>query len=582
MAFGIKKLLKKITPGESQAEPAESETTPKTKKDSSTKSSSVQATQSNTKTGAKAAASSKTGVDSQTDEQTEVQPKTTSKSTKTKSSKKEEKAMTTENVTPSAGTIRHEFVEVAADLLAKPSALCDLVEAQGGKAVLVFCNNPSDTDFVEVILKKRGISAVKLIGFVAPEKLEKTQERVKSADLAAVVITDVAARGLDFSLFPVVVNYSLPADPEAYNIRSAVGHPGDRVAVSIVSPLDFANFHQLKTSTTFEFIKREPPSKEDLAKAKLCKVKTSAQAKCAALDPALSELAKQIGKDSDSIGIIAYLLQNLFEVVPQLQSQVDKLSWERENLDHGEDDIGQDGQGQPRGGRGDRDSRGGRYDSRGGRDQRGGQGRDRGQGGRGGYENRGPNDRDGRGNRDNRGGDRDRSDNGRGRPNLQQDSQPDGQEFEGRELDNRDNGRRFDDRDEGGDRDGGRRRREDRRPPPPQKIRDDRLYIGRGEKDGLDEAEFASLLKEHCGIEKDQLKRFLLRKNYAFADLPEGLGAEVTQKLDGVSSKAGSLYVAKATQVVTVIENQETQDSSNEGENSDSEENFDGEEQPVA
>ena len=537
MAFGIKKLLKKISPTEESAEesqqPVKSRSSVKSAKESGSK--------------AQKASSAEDDATSEI-EDTESKAKAANKSVKTKSGKKEEKSMTTQENVPASG-IRHEYVEVAADLLAKPSALCDLVEAQGGRAVLVFCNNPSDTDFVEVILKKRGISAVKLIGFVAPEKLESTQSKVKSSDLAALVVTDVAARGLDFSLFPVIVNYSLPSDPDVYNTRAAIDQPGDRTAVSIVSPLDIANFHNLKTSTAFEFIQRQPPSKEDLAKAKLFKVKMAAQAKGAVLDPSLSELAKQIGKDSDSTTIIAYLLQNLFEVVPQLQSQVDKLAWERDNFDHENDGMN----GQP-----SRDQRG-NYDSRGGRG-----GRDRGQqGGRGGYDNR--NSSETRGERAARG---ERNDGGRSRQ-PQRDSQAEGQE------DNRHNGRRYEDRNEGETReDSGRRRREERRPPPPQKVRDDRLYIGKGEKDGLSQAEFVSLLKEHCGIEQEQLKRFLLRKNYAFADLPEGLGADVVQKLDGVESKAGSLYVAKATQVVTVIENQE---SSNDSENSDTETNFEGE-----
>lgn len=540
MAFGIKKLLKKISPTEDGSE----ESQQSVKSRSSIKS----AKESSSKT---QKASNAEDASETENEDIESKSKAANKSVKTKSGKKEEKPMTTqENISVSG--IRHEYVEVAADLLAKPSALCDLVEAQGGRAVLVFCNNPSDTDFVEVILKKRGISAVKLIGFVAPEKLESTQEKVKSSDLAALVVTDVAARGLDFSLFPVIVNYSLPSDPDVYNTRAAVGQPGDRTAVSIVSPLDIANFHNLKTSTGFEFTQRQPPSKEDLAKAKLFKVKMAAQAKGAVLDPSLSELAKQIGKDSDSTAIIAYLLQNLFEVVPQLQSQVDKLAWERDNFDHESD--GMNGHGQP-----GRDQRG-NYDSRGGR----GSGRDRGQqGGRGGYDNRGSSDS--RGDRPSRG---ERNDGGRSRQ-PQRDSQTEGQE------DNRNSGRRYEERNEGENReDSGRRRREERRPPPPQKVRDDRLYIGKGEKDGLSQAEFVSLLKEHCGIEQEQLKRFLLRKNYAFADLPEGLGADVVQKLDGVESKAGSLYVAKATQVVTVIENQE---SGSDSENTNVETNFEGE-----
>ncbi len=437
--------------------------------------------------------------------------------TTTPAAKKEKSTLKTKDKI-NMNKIQHKYMEVSADLLAKPSALCDLAESQAGLATLVFCNNPSDADFVEVILKKRGISALKLIGFVAPEKLNATQEKVKNGEIGALVVTDVAARGADLSLFSSVINYSLPTDLDNYATRVGADQPGERTVFSIVGPLDFANLHSLKTQTNFELIQAEAPSKEQLANAKLLKLKNSAQAKFPTINPALVELARQIVADKDAEQIVAVLVQQSLEIVPQLQAQVEKLTWEKENQE--EDDDFSQGQGNRR--------QGGRDNNRGGRNNR-------------------------RDNRDSR--DSYRQEGGRNRS----DDYSDQSEGENQQFDS----------EEGSQQRNGRRRRDDWRPPP-TKIRDDRLYIGKGQKDGFGKDDFLALLKEKCDLEADQLKRFLVRKNYCFADLPEAIAADVIAKLDGSESKAGNVYVAKATQVVTVIENQpEAQEASAEQEIAD-------------
>ena len=412
--------------------------------------------------------------------------------------------------------IQHKYLEVTADLLAKPSALCDLVESQAGTATMVFCNNPSDADFVEVILKKRGIPALKLIGFVAQEKLSNTQEKIKNGEIGALVVTDVAARGADLSLFSTIINYSLPADLDNYATRAGADQSGERTVYSIVSPSDIANLHSLKTQTNFELTQAESPSKEQLANAKLLKLKNTAKTKFSTINSALVELAMQIIADKDSEQLVSYLVQQSVEIIPQLQSQVEKLTWEKENHDQ-EDDYSQ-GQAGRKSFRND-DNRGQRNNNR--RDRDSYRGQDR----------------------------RSRSE------EFSEQPESDNQQFDSEENSQR----------------GNRRRRDDWRPAP-TKIRDDRLYIGKGEKDGFGKEDFIALLKEKCDLDQDQLKRFLVRKNYCFADIPEAISSDVISKLDGSESKAGNIYVAKATQVITVIENEAESQSSEEAQQDSSDE----------
>jgi ATP-dependent RNA helicase DeaD len=55
-----------------------------------------------------------------------------------------------------APPIEHMFCEVAGDLLAKPHALCDIIETQRPRSAIIFCNTKSDTQLVEVLLRRRG------------------------------------------------------------------------------------------------------------------------------------------------------------------------------------------------------------------------------------------------------------------------------------------------------------------------------------------------------------------------------------------------------------------------------------------
>ncbi len=92
--------------------------------------------------------------------------------------------------------MEHIYYEVGTSLLAKPQALCDLVEYEAGSTCVVFCNSPSDADFADVILKKRGIASLKLIGYVPQIKLSKAIQQLENGEITALVLTDVAARGV--------------------------------------------------------------------------------------------------------------------------------------------------------------------------------------------------------------------------------------------------------------------------------------------------------------------------------------------------------------------------------------------------
>lgn len=265
-------------------------------------------------------------------------------------SKQEEQINTTnENST------EHIYYDIAAELLAKPNALCDILETQGQTSAAIFCNSPSDADFVEVILKKRGIPARKLIGHISPMKVSSSMKQLKEGELVALVVTDVSARGMSLGDFDMVINYTIPSDPEVYIHRA--GHPQDggspKKVISFVSPLDISNFHYVKKFVDFPLNKGDLPAKEDVFKAKFEKLVRTAKQAPSSSDERLTTMAQMVQKSPDAQSIVAYLLHNSLDVLPNL-SVSSSSSFEEE-----------DEEGDSRERRSYRDDRGGRDRDRG-------------------------------------------------------------------------------------------------------------------------------------------------------------------------------------------------------------------------
>lgn len=175
----------------------------------------------------------------------------------------------TEN-TPAAAELKHIYVEIESDLLAKPNALVDIIATQKVPTV-VFCNQPSEADLIEVVLKKRNLSAIKLIGHVPPQKVFVGAQKVANGEVSALIVTDISARELNVGMFTMLVNYSIHEDPEVYlhRVEHTAADSKLKTALSLVSPLDHGSFHYLKKVVSFSFEKGELPDSREILGAQL-------------------------------------------------------------------------------------------------------------------------------------------------------------------------------------------------------------------------------------------------------------------------------------------------------------------------
>lgn len=231
----------------------------------------------------------------------------------------------TENTSATEATpvkLTHTYFEVGNDVLAKPGSLCDLIELHGCPATAVFCNSPSDADLVDVVLKKRGISSEKLVGHVPPMRISKAVKQAKNGEISVIVLTDVSGQSIDTEELDLVINYSLPSEPEVYLHRCGQTRSDQRLkaVLSLINPLDLTNLHFLKKVVDFPIEKGELPSKEQLGGQVLKKLTKQATDAASTFEARITELTEQVLADKDAKAIIGLLLRNTLDVIPTLQS----------------------------------------------------------------------------------------------------------------------------------------------------------------------------------------------------------------------------------------------------------------------
>lgn len=112
--------------------------------------------------------------------------------------------------------------------------LVGLIREMGTGRIMVFVNMKRDAEKVEDYLKANGIDALAISGDVPQKKRMSMLKRFQSGELAVLIGTDVASRGLHIPDVQYVINYDLPQDCEDYVHRigrtARAGAAGDAIS----------------------------------------------------------------------------------------------------------------------------------------------------------------------------------------------------------------------------------------------------------------------------------------------------------------------------------------------------------------
>ena len=137
-----------------------------------------------------------------------------------------------------ADRVTQTVYKVADD--AKRDIVVHLIKGRHLKQVLVFSNTKIGASRLARELEKAGVKATAIHGDRSQSERMTALDGFKKGDIDVLVATDVAARGLDISDLPCVINYDLPYNAEDYVHRigrtGRAGASGD--AISLYSDKD--------------------------------------------------------------------------------------------------------------------------------------------------------------------------------------------------------------------------------------------------------------------------------------------------------------------------------------------------------
>jgi len=118
--------------------------------------------------------------------------------------------------------IKHRAYKV--DKKRKAELAAKLIKEMGEEQVLIFVNKKAIADKLFEYFKEQGIWTAVIHGDIKRGGRAKALTLFKSGKSQVLVATDIAARGIDIPLLPLVINYDLPEETDSFTHR--VGRTG--------------------------------------------------------------------------------------------------------------------------------------------------------------------------------------------------------------------------------------------------------------------------------------------------------------------------------------------------------------------
>jgi ATP-dependent RNA helicase DeaD len=162
----------------------------------------------------------------------------------------------------------------------KPAALGRILDVETPSAAIVFCRTREDVDQVTETLNGRGYRAEALHGGMSQDQRDRVMGRLRSGSTELLVATDVAARGLDVEQLTHVINFNVPAAPEAYVHRiGRVGRAGrEGSAITLAEPREQRMLKAIERLTGQRITLEKLPTVTDLRARRLELTRAALQA----------------------------------------------------------------------------------------------------------------------------------------------------------------------------------------------------------------------------------------------------------------------------------------------------------------
>ncbi|HEX2755333.1 MAG TPA: DEAD/DEAH box helicase [Candidatus Limnocylindrales bacterium] len=153
----------------------------------------------------------------------------------------------------------------------KSVALGRILDLEDPTSALVFCRTRGEVDELAQRLSAQGHDTAALHGGMVQEQRDRVMGRFREGSIDVLVATDVAARGLDIEHVSHVVNYDIPANPDAYIHRiGRTGRAGrEGVAITLVEPREHRLLRNIETAIRTRLEVAQIPTVADLRERRL-------------------------------------------------------------------------------------------------------------------------------------------------------------------------------------------------------------------------------------------------------------------------------------------------------------------------
>jgi superfamily II DNA/RNA helicase len=98
----------------------------------------------------------------------------------------------------------------------KFKALLSVIFERKPKSMIIFVNSRDECDIVKERLEEQNVYALKIHGGMLQEDRLKAMDRFKNKEIAYLVATDVAARGIDVTDVDISLSYDFPVEKESF------------------------------------------------------------------------------------------------------------------------------------------------------------------------------------------------------------------------------------------------------------------------------------------------------------------------------------------------------------------------------
>ncbi len=186
----------------------------------------------------------------------------------------------------------------------KPATLARVLDMEDPAAALVFCRTRLEVEALVETFKAHGRRSEALHGGMEQRQRDRVMASFRAKKAELLIATDVAARGLDIEHLTHVVNYDVPASPEAYLHRiGRTGRAGRAgTAITLAEPREHRLLKLIEKFTR--------------AKIEMAAVPTVADVRARQLDLTRASLRERLlaGKEAHTRVVVESLAQE-FDIV---------------------------------------------------------------------------------------------------------------------------------------------------------------------------------------------------------------------------------------------------------------------------